>query len=119
LKEKRFSISTNTSDENFKLALEYLNTAPLTIPNPHTLEKRKDLPDSKDLPKYISIHRFKRNDKEAIGYSVRKHGNFKGKTFISNKLSMEEKLQLAISYLNSQFNNEPLNVQRLDGSGCD
>ncbi len=95
----------------------YLNTAPSEIPKPHTLEKRKDLPDSKDLPKYISIHHFKRNDRESFGYTVRSHGNFKGKTFMSNKLSMQEKLQLAINYLNSQNNDESLNVQRLDGSG--
>ena len=38
-------------------------------------------------------------------------------TFMSNKLSMSEKLQLAINYLNLQNNDESLNVQRLDGSG--
>jgi group I intron endonuclease len=64
---------------------------------PHKQRNRKRVEDN-NLPKYI-LH-YKHGKYE--GYAVDSHPNIKGKKFTNSKLSMSEKLQLAISYINSK-----------------
>ncbi len=60
--------------------------------------KRKNEEDN-NLPKYTR-HYIDSNKKE--GYRISSHPSLKSKSFLSKKLSMEEKLELAIKYLNSK-----------------
>ena len=52
-------------------------------------------PEDNSLPKYVSSIRTEKNQ----GYTIQKHPKLKGRTFLNAKLSMEEKLALALDYL--------------------
>jgi hypothetical protein len=54
--------------------------------------------DDTDLPKYVRRY-IDSSHKE--GYRVCSHPTLKQKSFLSKSISMEEKLQLAINYLNT------------------
>lgn len=54
----------------------------------------------KDLPMYISYYKGNPSNYQAPGYVVSNHPTIKNKFFTSKKLSLEEKLNLAIKYLN-------------------
>jgi len=54
--------------------------------------------EENNLPKYIRRY-IDSSEKE--GYRVSSHPSLKSKSFLSKSLTMEEKLQLAISYLNT------------------
>jgi group I intron endonuclease len=58
---------------------------------------RKRIEDN-TLPKYIR-HYIDASEKE--GYRISSHPSLKSKSFLSKSLTMEEKLQLAINYLNT------------------
>ena len=49
-----------------------------------------------DIPKYIYVR-----DAAKKGYEVKRHPTLPNKTFVSKKLSMNDKLQLAIEYIKS------------------
>lgn len=74
--------------------------------------ERKREEDS-TLPKYLRSYQ---DVSGKNGYRISNHPILKDKSFVSKKLSSEEKLNLALEYLNS--NNE-MKVQRLDGSGSE
>ncbi len=54
--------------------------------------------EDSNLPKYISSY----HDSRKEGYRISHHPILKNKTFASNKLTMDEKLQLATNYLNGE-----------------
>ena len=54
----------------------------------------------KDLPMYISFYAGNPQNYQSPGYVVSNHPTIKNKFFTSKKLSLEEKLKLAIKYLN-------------------
>lgn len=95
LPSKRFTSMKYSMEEKLKQALDYLQ-------NSKDAKKIKQ-----ELPKYIYI----RNDGKFHGYKVKNHPVLKDKIFSSMKISMEEKLQLAINYLKSNNQNisAPLN----------
>lgn len=67
--------------------------------------------EDKDLPKYLRSY-YDSSGKS--GYRISNHPVLQDRTFVSKKLTMEEKLVLALEYLKSDFK---IAVQRLDGSG--
>lgn len=68
--------------------------------------------DDQSLPMYVIEYKRKG---VLIGYQVCNHPHGKYKAFLSSKLSLEEKKQLAIAYKESLDNES--NVQRLNGTG--
>lgn len=60
--------------------------------------RERKFEEDKDLPKYVRSYRDK-NGKN--GYRVCNHPCLKDKSFLSKSLTMEEKLQCALEYLNS------------------
>jgi hypothetical protein len=63
------------------------------------MEKRKRIrPEDVDLPKYIRHYKTS-TGKE--GYRVSHHPHLKDTSFVSKYVSMEEKLQKAMEYINS------------------
>jgi hypothetical protein len=104
LPEKKFLSKLLTMEEKLQQAIDYINGVESSIVIPkikHDKEWHKNNQDSrkkeKNLPEYI----YETNDsrKNAHGYIVRNHPSLNKKQFVSQKLSMEEKLQLAINYL--------------------
>jgi group I intron endonuclease len=64
------------------------------------MQKRERIrEEDKDLPKYVRSYKDSSNKKE--GFRVSHHPLLKEKSFLSNKLSLEEKLELALQYVNS------------------
>jgi len=119
LPEKKFCSKNLTMDQKLQQAIDYLNgiESNIEIPKPtrnqewrDNLSKSKRTP--KNLPKYI--YETHDNNKNAHGYIIRNHPIISKKLFVSSKLSMEEKLQLAITYLESYQINE---VHRPNGNG--
>jgi hypothetical protein len=63
------------------------------------LNKRpRQRPQDSELPKYL---RYYKDLSGKEGYRISHHPNLKEKSFVSKYASMEDKLQLAIEYLNS------------------
>lgn len=63
------------------------------------LDKRpRQRPEDLNLPKYL---RYYKDSFGKEGYRISHHPNLKEKSFVSKYTSMEDKLQLAIKYLNS------------------
>jgi len=63
------------------------------------LDKReRRRPEDLNLPKYL---RYYRDSTGKEGYRISHHPILKERSFLSKNISMEEKLQLAIKYLNS------------------
>lgn len=82
-----------------------------------TLEHKERLSKShkKDnLPMYLVYIKARPEHYCSEGYAIANHPTVKNKHFTSKKLSLEEKLRLAMEYLNSGRMEE---VQRLNGSG--
>jgi group I intron endonuclease len=75
--------------------------------------ERKRSEDS-ELPKYIRSYHDS-SGKE--GYRISHHPKLKDRSFLSKKLSMQEKLELALEYLKSSQSDLKTAVQRLDGNG--
>jgi len=81
----------------------------------------KDLPrmerkreEDGDLPKYLRSYQDS-SGKE--GYRISHHPKLKDRSFVSKKLSMQEKLELALEYLKTSESDFKIAVQRLDGNG--
>jgi len=55
--------------------------------------------DDTDLPKYV---RHYKDSSGKEGYRISNHPNLKDKSFLSKKISMKEKLNLALEYLNEK-----------------
>jgi len=63
------------------------------------MEKRERIrPEDIDLPKYVSSYKNKEGKE---GYRNQHHPQLKDKSFLSKKLSMGDKLKLALEYLNT------------------
>lgn len=78
------------------------------------VRKARKREEDKDLPMYIaSFHMEKKN---SHGYCVNGHPTLKSKAFTSKLLPMEEKLKLAINYLNSASDSEGADVSKLENS---
>lgn len=77
---------------------------------PKMIRKRKE---DNSLPKYIRSYHDKTGK---CGYRISNHPTLKDKTFVSKKISMEEKLCLALNYLRLDLH---IAVQRLDGNGLE
>jgi hypothetical protein len=101
---KKFLSKSLTMEEKLQQAIDYINGVESSIVIPkikHDKEWTKNYQDSrkreKNLPEYI----YETNDskRNIHGYIIRNHPSLKKKQFVSQKLSMEEKLQLAINYL--------------------
>lgn len=76
------------------------------------LPKMKRIRDEdSELPKYVRSY-YDKSGKS--GYRISNHPNLKDKSFVSKKLSMEEKLKLALQYLRIDLH---IAVQRPNGSG--
>jgi hypothetical protein len=64
-----------------------------------TYEKRaRKRTEDSELPKYV---RHYRDTSGKEGYRINNHPNLKDKSFLSKNVSMDEKLQLALNYLNN------------------
>lgn len=114
---KKFISKALTMEQKLQLAMDYLNGDEPSIKIPKVKRSDEWIQNYvkarqiiKDLPKYI----YETHDsvKNSHGYSVNKHPTIKRKQFTSQKLSMEEKLTLAIAYIKD--NNE---VHRPNDSG--
>ena len=94
--EKRFSSQKNTLEENFNSAKEFLEK----VKNKENVDDIRLNNKSNDLP--LNIFLKKRNGKN-IGYefNMTLDGKRHGKSFCSTKISMEEKLKMAIYYKNN------------------
>lgn len=91
---KRFGSTENSLDENYKLAQEWLDKF-----KSNTLENKRYIKESK-LPTNIT---HKRLNGEIAGYrvNVRIDNKLYSKDFVSNKETMEVKLNKAIEFKNS------------------
>jgi group I intron endonuclease len=77
------------------------------------MERKRE--EDSDLPKYIRSYHDS-SGKE--GYRISHHPKLKDRSFVSKYLTMDEKLNLALNYLNSSNESDfKIAVQRLDGSG--
>ncbi len=85
LPSKRFTSNDLDMETKLEMALYYLENS-----QDEKQEKVK-------LPQYI----YNRNDGDFHGYLVKNHPVLKNKSFTTKTLSMEEKLGLAINYVNS------------------
>jgi group I intron endonuclease len=64
-----------------------------------TYDKRiRKCAEDSELPKYV---RHYRDTSGKEGYRINNHPNLKDKSFLSKNVSMDEKLQLALNYLNN------------------
>jgi len=77
---------------------------------PKMKRKRKE---DENLPKYIRSYHDKTGK---TGYRVSHHPDFKERLFASKKITMEEKLCLALKYIGLDTH---IAVQRLDGNGLE
>ena len=59
-----------------------------------------------DLPKYLRSYHDKAGKE---GYRISHHPILKDRSFVSKKLTMEDKLQLALDYLNATTEITPTN----------
>jgi group I intron endonuclease len=86
-----------------------------------SLEHRLNLSKSHkelDLPMYMVYLKERPKCYQGDGYAITNHPNGHNKHYTSKKLSLEQKYQLALNYLNGLGNISNMNaVQRLDGSG--
>lgn len=63
------------------------------------MDKRsRQRPEDSELPKYL---RYYRDSSGKEGYRISHHPKLNEKSFLSKKSSMEDKLQLALEYLNT------------------
>jgi group I intron endonuclease len=69
--------------------------------------------EDKDLPKYVRSYH---DHTGKSGYRISHHPSFKDKSFVSKKISMKEKLCLALNYIRLDTN---ISVQRLNGNGLE
>lgn len=94
---KSFGNTINTLEENYKLAQQWLEEFKSGAITEHYVK-------ATGLPTTIT---YKRNNSEIIGYRVNIRINKKlhSKDFISNKLSMDEKLEQAIKFKESILSN--------------
>lgn len=106
LPEKKFSSKLLTMEQKLQQAIDYVNgiQSSIEIPkNKHDEQWKKNVQEAwkrkkeANLPQYI----YETNDtvKNSHGYIVKNHPILNKKQFVSQKLSMEEKLQLAMNYL--------------------
>lgn len=85
-----------------------------------SIEHRLNLSKShkqNDLPMYMVYLKERPQCYQSEGYAITNHPNGKNKHFTSKKISLEQKYQLALDYLNSLNFSNMNAVQRLDGSG--
>ncbi len=61
-------------------------------------KRQRKRPEDETLPKYLRYY-IDKNGKE--GYRISNHPNLKDKSFLSKKITLENKLELALKYLNS------------------
>lgn len=61
-------------------------------------KRQRKRPQDENLPKYLRYY-IDYSGKE--GYRISNHPTLKGKSFLSKKLTLENKLELALNYLNS------------------
>ncbi len=97
--EKRFSSQKNTLKENFNSAKEFLDK----VKNKENIDDIRLNNKSNDLPLNIFLKKKKEN---IIGYEliITIDGKIHRKSFCSKKISMEEKLKMAIDYKNNLLN---------------
>lgn len=69
--------------------------------------------EDEHLPKYLRSYHDKSGKN---GYRISNHPDLKDKSFVSKKITMEEKLSLAMKYLQLDSN---IAVQRPDGNGSE
>jgi len=103
IENKSFTSGKFSLDEKLKMAINYLETSQATkTPKIYELNPKLKAPDEqfkrkhsedKNLPKYISSY----HSSGRKGYIITHHTI--SKSFLSMKLTMEEKLQLAINFL--------------------
>jgi hypothetical protein len=111
LPEKKFISCNLTMDEKLQQAIDYVNMG--KVPNnrasyEHDDEWRKKSLETRKrsqlLPKHIyETHDNKRN---IHGYQVRNHPSKKNKQFVSKAITMEDKLKLAIEYIQQEESSE-------------
>lgn len=97
--EKRFSSQKNTLEENFNNAKEFL----VKVKNKENIDDIRLNNKSNDLPLNIFLKKKKGN---IIGYEfmITIDGKKHTKSFCSKKISMEDKLKMAINYKNNLLN---------------
>jgi len=106
LKERKFISAGLSMEDKLKQAIQYVQDG--TVPNNTTSYKHDDewkdkvkitREISKTLPTYVYLTND--NKRGTHGYQVKNHPSKPNKQFVSKQISMEDKLQLAINYINS------------------
>lgn len=95
---KSFTNTNYTKEENLAMALEYLNTGNFTPPKVWHVRKNEE---DAELPKYIMRYR----NGIAVQYYYGKGKKIR-KTFLSSKMSDEDKIKLAKEYLDKIYSGE-------------
>lgn len=107
LKEKKFLANSLSMEQKLQQAISYVNLSvvpvnrPLFVREEDWREKvRETRQASQTLPEYIYFTND--NNRDMHGYKVRNHPTKKNKQFVSRKLTMKQKLRLAIEYVDSK-----------------
>jgi hypothetical protein len=102
LKQKQFTMKTISLDENLQRAIDYISN----ITNTKNFKEKKEHTIYTNLPRYIR----QINTEKMQGFEVKCHTSKPNKKWTTNKLSMDEKLNLAKKYLEESSETKSLSV---------